>query len=184
MFHIHNKTFDDHFPDHTIKEKTALANKYITQFVLEELSSTYSSEKVFLVMDNLDSEIRDSFVEELEGKNYPNLWAEPIIVESHKNAFIQLIDLFTYVFYLDYSDKFVRRRLKRVRNAYRSQIKDLITTKDLFTHPIFTGSVSTGSAAGTSAVVAPGATTPLTSNEIPVAGRRPEIITGNKNQNV
>lgn len=164
MFQIHNKSFDNHYPGKSIKEKRILANEHITQYVLKELSILSISDNIVFVMDNLDSDIRDAFVKELSEKKYPNLWAEPIIVESHKNAFIQLIDLFTYVFYLDYSNKFEKRKLKRVRNSYRSQIKDLVSIKDLLTYI----SATSGSAAGTGTAAA---TTPLSSSSTPVPGK-------------
>lgn len=133
MFQIEKESFNTLFTNNeTMKQREKTASKVIIQFVLEELNSLAVSEgeRFALIMDTLEGKTRDAFVTEIEENKYPMLWAEPIVVESHTNAFIQLIDLFTYVFYLEYSGKIEEPEFKRVRNSYRKYPKKIIITKD------------------------------------------------------
>lgn len=133
MFQIEKESFNELFQkDPSVKEKEQIAFQAIIDYILDELTVFSKSDdcEIALIMDTLDSKTRESFVKKISDGNYPNLWAEPIVVESHKNAFVQLIDLITYVFYLNYTEKIEHPEHKRIRKAYKSQIKDLIITKD------------------------------------------------------
>lgn len=133
MFKIEKQPFNEFVKKIHQPSSETLANHLFMPFMFGTLNdwAEIDESKIALITDTLDAPIREDFIKYLSEGPYDNLWSEPILVESHKNAFTQLIDLITYLFYMDKSGKLDLTEHKRLRKIYRSEIRDMIDVKDL-----------------------------------------------------
>lgn len=138
MFEIERASYKSFFSPP--KHKLPVAQNELIKYIVEDFHhlSQEQSTYITIVTDTIDSKSRDLFIDEIFSNNYDNLWVEAILVESYKNAFIQLIDLITYLYYLDYSGQLDKEQpskpFKRFKKHYKEHYLNKMVIKDLITH--------------------------------------------------
>lgn len=102
-------------------------------YILKDYHQWLSSQnkKGALIPDNLDSTIRDRFVKIMNEHSINDFWSEPIVVESHSNAFTQLVDIITYCYYVVYHKNKKKEHYDAIKRAYNKHIKELVKEKDV-----------------------------------------------------
>lgn len=135
MFKTDKDKFLDFCGEKSFEKTNEKADELIIECVLDTFNEMGSStdSHVTLVTDMLSSDTRELFVKKINEKtaNLHKLWAEPIIVESSKNAFTQIVDILTYLYHLDVSGKIEKEQYKKIKSVYKQQIKDKIERVEL-----------------------------------------------------
>jgi len=133
MFKVDKVSFIQYCSENGLTPKDALVDDSMIDFIIDEYSSWLkeNGRKGAIVPDRLDSVIRDSFVNKIRTTCPESFWTEPIIVESYSNAFIQIIDIITYCYYMIYTNANTKPNFKAIQNVYNKHIKNIIIEKDL-----------------------------------------------------
>lgn len=115
LSNIHKLSDGDMFCD------SLLIEKMITDFS-KKLNE--SKTKGLIVPDRLDSKTRNEFLSiyAKEIAQLDNMWLEPIMVHSHKNAFTQYVDLITYLYYVYTSNLTGRSYFESTKRIFEEKI--------------------------------------------------------------
>ncbi len=133
MFKVDKQDVIDYYQRNGIQATdTAVVEKMIDYIIIEYHEWLKGKgEKGALILDRLDSGIRDMFVEKIHQFNSGEFWTEPIIVDSCSNAFTQVIDLITYCYYLIYTNAKHKDNFKAIQRSYYKYLDSKIIEKDL-----------------------------------------------------
>ncbi|MEK5419478.1 DUF3800 domain-containing protein [Paenibacillus sp. FSL L8-0708] len=108
--------------------------KDMVDFILDEYTAVLIEQEVIgaLIPDRLDKRMRKQFVSSL-AKNHSEspIWLEPITVESHSNAFTQLIDVITYIYRMYILNDNSKISFEALRKIYLKYLKDVTEEMDL-----------------------------------------------------
>jgi hypothetical protein len=133
MFKVDKSSFIEYCNDKGLIPKDDLVDNKMIDFIINEYSNWLKEKdkKGAIVPDRLDSTIRDLFVDKIRDTCPDSFWSEPIIVESYSNAFIQIIDLITYCYYMIYTNANNKSNFNAIKKVYNKHIKNIIIEKDL-----------------------------------------------------
>ena len=133
MFKVEKPNFISYCKNNSLVPSDKLVDDLMVDFITAEYDQWLKNRglKGVIVPDRLDSKIRDNFVQKIQEYASPNLWTEPVCVESYFNAFTQIIDLITYCYYIMYTNAKTKPNYNAIEKVYNKTIKCLLLEKDL-----------------------------------------------------
>ncbi len=136
MFKVEKTPFLQYCTQNGLIPSNELLDEKMIEFVIGEYEDWLSGtkKKGTIICDRLDSSIRDSFVLKINASNHKQYWSEPVVVESHLNAFTQIIDIITYCYYMIISNATHKDNFKAIKNVYNKHIKGVLEERDLINY--------------------------------------------------
>jgi hypothetical protein len=134
MFKVRNDDYKQYYYVNGNQTSDNQLNEEMVEFILHHYNQWLIGQEAqgVLVPDTLDKKMRGKFVYVLYHQ-FQNeaIWTEPIPVESHTNAFTQIIDLMTYCYRVVTLNETDRNNFESIKKIYTKYIKDHILELDL-----------------------------------------------------
>ena len=133
MYKVEKASFLQYCSIKGLTPSDAMLTDKMIEFITDEYHEWLqkANKKGTIIADRLDSTIRDGFVTKINVSKHKHYWTEPITVESHLNAFTQIIDIITYCYYIVYTNATHKDNFNAVKNVYNTHIRKLLEEKDL-----------------------------------------------------
>lgn len=137
-----NYIMPSHFKEKVFYDRKT--DEYMIKFIVSTFHDWLDEKgrKGTIVPDELEPHIREGFVEAMKNIGSSLCWDEPIVVNSAMNAFTQLVDIFTYIYFkLENTPEGETENtsgvdgsfnlIKAIRRIYKKKIKDKVIVLDL-----------------------------------------------------
>ena len=133
MFKAEKQSFLNYCETKGLTATDKMLTENMIHFIISEYQEWLHEEGQHgtIITDRLDPAIRDEFVAKIHASKYKNFWTEPVTVESHLNAFTQIIDIITYCYYMVFTNATGKENFKGIKNVYDKHIKGILEEKDL-----------------------------------------------------